>query len=160
MPITVDHQRKYRFSAKVTTESGSYDLDLDGFTFGSRRGEPITRYNQALGPISLVGPLSYGECTMKFTLKVTDTDPNVYAQLITDLEALASSDYDTFSLSVFQKNMVGGSEEISYQTNYHFCRVVETKVDDLDSRGDDDLVHMTVSFIPGKADRLSGAQMA
>ena len=161
MAITVDKQRKYKFSAEINTPTRSYtELNVDVFTPAEKRFDPIKRNNQELGQIHIRGPVSLGEASIKIAMMISAGDaPNQNAQLIKDLESLEDSDADTFRFAITMENKIQGLGEGSYNLVYDYCRLISIKMDDLDSHADDAIVQWTIAFQPGKISRQRGTQI-
>ena len=164
MPTVVtDLQRKYRYKVTfVTNHDGTpfSDVPVDEFTPPDRRREPVTRQNRSLGQITLIGPPAFGEMTLRMALRITSDDSsNSTAALLDALQSLHENDADTCDVVLMTLADVAGAEQIAYKHAYHNCRVTSYKIESLNRRGDDDMLHVEVMLIPSSVETIKGDQI-
>lgn len=163
MPTVVnDMQRKYRYKVMITPNASGVplqDIVVDEFTPPDKRFEPVTRQNQALGPIVLVGPPSYGEMTLRLALRVTDSVANDTATVIATLQNLNLSDADTCDVLLSTLADAAGSEQVAYKHSYENCKVTGYRMEGLNRRGDDDMLHIELTMMPSRVRVVQGEQM-
>jgi hypothetical protein len=160
MAITKELQRKFKYKVIISTPTnllGYTDVRVDEFTPSMRKREAIKTQTPS-GVKVLAGPISYDEFTLKIAVEI-DTVPPQTAVLIQDLEGLLNSNDDSFDLTVMFINNIDGEDQESYRQVYESCRLLSVKYDDLNSKGDDDVVYWIVSGIPETIKKIEGKQM-
>lgn len=163
--VNTDLQRKYRYKVAININADDgpgtpySEVPVDEFTPPDRRREPVTRQNRALGQISLVGLPSYGEMTIRLALRVVGDGSNDTAALIADLEQLHASDTDTCLITLMTLADVDGGEQVSYEQTFSNCRLTGYKIDALNRKGDDDMLHVELTLMPSGVQLIKGTQI-
>ena len=151
--MTLDLQRKYRYSVSIVVKSTkiTHKALVDEFTPPDLRAEPVTRQNAKLGQITLTGPRSYGEMSMRLALRIgSDSEASESQNLIAALEDLSLSDIDTCDITLTLNALKDAHDIASYRQLFSNCRLTGFKLDPLGRKDDSDFVHLEISLIPSK----------
>jgi len=154
--MAVDLQRKYRYTVQITINSldgvgTTHTAVVDEFTPSDVRREPVTRQNHSLGQLTLVGPATYTEMTLRLALRIGES---TVSDLIEALQELEDNDVDTCNVTLSTQVTSAGVEEVAYRQTFTNCRLTGFKLDAFNRKDDGDFVHAEITLIPEKTGNI------